>query len=32
VAAMLASCALAATALAETHPARVGTHDRPFEL
>ncbi|MGH2790660.1 MAG: MFS transporter [Actinomycetota bacterium] len=32
VAAMLASCALAATALAETHPARAGTHDRPFEL
>lgn len=32
VAAMLASCALAATALTETHPARAGADDRPLDL
>ena len=32
VAAMLASCALASIVLAETHPARAGSDDRPFEL
>jgi predicted MFS family arabinose efflux permease len=32
VGAMLGSCALAALTLAETHPARAGAGDRPFEL
>ena len=32
VTAMLASCALAATALTETHPTHAGTDDRPLEL
>jgi MFS family permease len=32
VAAMLASCALAAMVLEETHPAHAGADDRPFEL
>lgn len=32
VAAMLASCALAATALTETHPSHTGRGDRPLEL